>query len=214
MALEPRTVTLEAGKNPELVEMTRRFLVSAALSLLLLLIAMSEMLPGNPILRVAPKGSIIWIQLALATPVVMWGGWPFFARAWESIVNRSLNMFTLIGLGVTVAYVYSLIATLAPQIFPASFRDEIGNVPVYFEAAAVITTLALLGQMLELRARSATSGALRALLRLAPNMARRIERDGEDHESRSIGSRGRSFEVRPGEQVPVDGVIAKGKFRR
>lgn len=211
MALEPRTVTLEEGKNPELVEMTRRFLVGAALSLVLLLIAMGEMLPGNPILRVVPMRSIIWIQLALATPVVIWGGWPFFARAWESVVNRSLNMFTLIGLGVTVAYVYSLIATFVPQIFPASFRDEIGNVPVYFEAAAVITTLALLGQMLELRARSATSGALRALLRLAPTMARRIEKDGGDHDvALDQVHVGDHLRVRPGEQVPVDGVITEG----
>jgi Cu+-exporting ATPase len=211
MALERRTVTLEEEENPELVDMSRRFWVSLALSIPLLLIAMSEMLAGNPIVRVVPMRSIIWIQLALATPVVIWSGWPFFARAWESIINRSLNMFTLIGLGVTVAYVYSLIATLAPQIFPASFRDQMGNVPVYFEAAAVITTLALLGQMLELKARSATSGALRALLGLAPNMARRIEVDGQDHDvALDQVHVGDHLRVRPGEQVPVDGVITEG----
>jgi len=211
MALEPRTVTLEEEKNPELIDMSRRFWVSLALSIPLLLIAMSDLLPGNPILRVVPMRSIIWIQLAIATPVVIWGGWPFFARAWASIINRSLNMFTLIGLGVTVAYVYSLIGTLAPQIFPASFRDQIGNVPVYFEAAAVITTLALLGQLLELRARGATSSALRALLRLAPNMARRIEKDGQDHDVALDQVRvGDHLRVRPGEKVPVDGVITEG----
>jgi len=211
MALEPRTVTLEEEKNPELIDMSRRFWVSLALSIPLLLIAMSDLLPGNPILRVVPMRSIIWIQLAIATPVVIWGGWPFFARAWASIINRSLNMFTLIGLGVTVAYVYSLIGTLAPQIFPASFRDQIGNVPVYFEAAAVITTLALLGQLLELRARSATGSALRALLRLAPNMARRIEKDGQDRDVALDQVRvGDHLRVRPGEKVPVDGVITEG----
>src|ERR1043166_3306326 len=141
MALEPRTVTLAEEKNPELIDMTRRFWVSAVLSVPLLLIAMGEMLPGDPVIRVLPMRSVVWIQMALATPVIVWGGWPFFVRAWQSIGNRSPNMFTLIGLGMSVAYVYSLTATLAPQIFPASFRDPNGNVPVYFESAAVITTL-------------------------------------------------------------------------
>jgi Cu+-exporting ATPase len=211
MALEPCTVTLAEKENPELVDMMRRFRISAVLSLPLIFIAMSEMFPDDTIVRLMTMRLIVWIQLALATPVVIWGGWPFFARAWESIINRSLNMFTLIGLGVTVAYVYSLVATLAPQIFPASFRDHMGNVPVYFEAAAVITTLVLLGQVLELRARSATSGALKALLRLAPNMALRIEADGQDHnvalDQVHVGDH---LRVRPGEQVPVDGVITEG----
>lgn len=211
MALEPRTVTLADEVNPELVDMTRRFWVSAVLSLPLLLIAVSEMFPGNPLTRLVPMRSIVWIQMALATPVVMWGGLPFLVRGWQSFINRSLNMFTLIGLGVTVAYVYSLIATLAPQIFPASFRDHAGNVPVYFEAAAVITTLVLLGQVLELKARSATSGALRALLSLAPNTARRISADGSEHDvpldQVSIGDH---LRVRPGEKIPVDGSLIEG----
>lgn len=211
MALEPRTVTLEEEKNPELVNMTRRLWVGVVLSLPLLLIAISEMLPGNPIEGMAPVRAIVWIQLGLATPVVLWGGWPFFVRAWQSIVNRSLNMFTLIGLGVAVAYVYSLIATLAPQIFPASFRDQIGNVPVYFEAAAVITTLVLLGQVLELKARSATSTAIKALLGLAPKTARRINEDGSEHDVPLDQVRvGDQLRVRPGEKVPTDGVVIEG----
>jgi Cu+-exporting ATPase len=211
MALEPRTVSLEAEKNPELDDMTRRFWVGVALSIPLLAIAMSEMLPGNPVERIAPTRTIVWIQFALATPVVLWGGWPFFVRAWQSIVNRSLNMFTLIGLGVTVAYLYSLIATLLPQIFPASFRDRMGNVPVYFEAAAVITTLVLLGQVLELKARSATSTALKALLGLAPKTARRIAADRSESDvlldQVQVGDH---LRVRPGEKVPVDGAIIEG----
>jgi len=211
MALEPRTVTLAEEKNPELIDMTRRFWVSAAFSLPLLLIAMSEMLPGDPVTRVLPMSTVVWIQLALATPVVIWGGSPFFVRAWQSIVNRSPNMFTLIGLGVTVAYVFSLIATLAPRIFPLSFRDAMGRVPVYFEAAAVITTLVLLGQVLELKARSATSGAIKALLGLAPNTARRIEEDGTEHDLPLDQVRaGDCLRVRPGEKVPVDGLMIEG----
>src|ERR1043166_3358324 len=211
MALEPRTVALEEEDNPELADMTRRFWISAALSLPLLLIAMSEMLASNPVARLLPMRSIAWIQLALATPVVVWGGWPFFGRALQSIVNRSLNMFTLIGLGVAVAYLYSLIATLAPQIFPASFRDHMGRVPVYFEAAAVIATLVLLGQVLELKARSATSAAIKSLLGLAPKTARRIEPDGNEHDvpldQVQVGD---LLRVRPGEKVPVDGVVIEG----
>ncbi len=211
MALEPRTVTLEAEANPELVEMTRRFWVSVVLSLPLLLIAMSEMLPGNPVARLLPMRTIIWIQLALATPVVVWGGWPFFVRAWQSIFNRSLNMFTLIGLGVAVAFGYSLTATLLPQIFPASFRDHMGNVPVYYEAAAVITTLVLLGQVLELKARNATGNAIRALLGLAPKTARLVAEDGNEHEVSLDQVRvGDHLRVRPGEKIPVDGVVKEG----
>ncbi len=211
MALEPRTVTLDEEANPELIDMTRRLWISAALSLPLFLIAMSEMLPGDPFMRLLPLRSVVWIQLALATPVVIWGGWPFFVRAWQSLINRSPNMFTLIGLGVTVAYVYSLIGTLAPQIFPASFHDHAGSVPVYFEAAAVITTLVLLGQVLELKARSATSGALRALLSLAPNEARRISDDGSEHDvTLDQVYAGDRLRVRPGEKIPVDGALIEG----
>jgi Cu+-exporting ATPase len=163
MALEPRTVSLADEENPELVDMTRRFWLSASLSLPVFLIGMSDLIPGAPLQRIVPMSVWAWIQLGLSTPVVLWGGWPFFVRGWQSIVNRSLNMFTLIGLGVAVAYVYSLIATIFPQIFPHSFRTHDGVVPVYFEAAAVVTTLVLLGQVLELRARSQTGTAIKSL---------------------------------------------------
>src|ERR1043165_9689459 len=210
MALEPRTATLE-DDNSELIEMKRRFWVSVALALPLLLLSMSEMLPGDPVRRAIGSQFINWISLALATPVVLWGGWPFFVRGWYSIVNRSLNMFTLIGLGVAVGYVYSLIATLFPRIFPASFRDHTGNVPVYFEAAAVITALVLLGQVLELKARSSTSAALRALLGLAPKTARRIGPNGSEQDvPLDHVMKGDVLRVRPGEKVPVDGVVLEG----
>ena len=174
MALEPRTVSLDEEENPELAQMTRRFWICVALSIPLLIIGMSELIPGAPLENILPMGIRGWIELALATPVVLWGAWPFFVRAWQSLVNRSLNMFTLIGVGVGVAYLFSVIAKLFPEIFPPSFRDSMGNVPVYFEAAAVITTLVLLGQVLELRARSRTGAAIKALLGLAPKTARRI----------------------------------------
>ena len=210
MALEPRTATLEED-NSELIDMKRRFWVSVALSLPLLLLSMSEALPGDPVRTAIGHQFINWISLVLATPVVLWGGWPFFVRAWYSIVNRSLNMFTLIGLGVAVAYVYSLIATVAPQIFPVSFRDHMGNVPVYFEAAAVITTLVLLGQVLELKARSSTSAALRALLGLAPKTARRIASNGQEEDvPLDHVMKGDVLRVRPGEKIPVDGVVLEG----
>ena len=210
MALEPRTATLEED-NSELVDMKRRFWIGVALSLPLLVLSMSEVLPGDPVRSAIGSQFINLILLALATPVVLWGGWPFFVRAWYSIVNRSLNMFTLIGLGVAVAYVYSLIATIVPQIFPASFRDHMGNVPVYFEAAAVITTLVLLGQVLELKARSSTSAALRALLGLAPKTARRIAPDGSEADvSLEHVMKGDVLRVRPGEKIPVDGVVQEG----
>ena len=210
MALEPRTATLEED-NSELVDMKRRFWVSVALSLPLLLLSMSEALPGDPLRTAVGPQYINWISFVLATPVVLWGGWPFFVRAWFSIVNRSLNMFTLIGLGVAVAYIYSLIATVAPGIFPASFRDHMGNVPVYFEAAAVITTLVLLGQVLELKARSSTSAALRALLGLAPKTARRIAPDGSEADvPLEDVIKGDVLRVRPGEKIPVDGVVSEG----
>jgi P-type Cu+ transporter len=210
MALEPRTATLEEDTS-ELDDMKRRFWVSAALSLPLLALAMSEMLPGDPLRMAIGPALVSWVQLLLAAPVVLWGGWPFFVRAWYSIVTRNLNMFTLIGLGVAVAFIYSLVATLLPQIFPASFRDHVGNVPVYFEAAAVITTLVLLGQVLELKARSSTSAALRALLGLAPKNARRILRDGTE-EDVPLGHvmKGDHLRVRPGEKIPVDGIVLEG----
>src|SRR5690242_5659299 len=210
MALEPRTATLEED-NSELVNMKRRFWVSVALSLPLLLLSMSEALPGDPVRTAIGPQFLNWISLVLATPVVLWGGWPFFVRAWFSIVNRRLNMFTLIALGVAVAYVYSLIATVVPQIFPASFRDHMGNVPVYFEAAAVITTLILLGQVLELKARSSTSAALRALLGLAPKAARRIAPDDSEADvPLEHVMKGDVLRVRPGEKIPVDGVVLEG----
>ena len=211
MALEPRTVSLADEENPELVDMTRRFWVGVLLTVPLLLIAMSDFIPGNPIEGIVSMRSLGWIQFVLATPVVVWGGWPFFVRGWQSIVNRSLNMFTLISLGVSVAYVFSVIAKLFPEVFPPSFRDPSGNVPVYFEAAAAITTLVLLGQVLELRARSQTGAAIKALLGLAPKTARRVREDGSDEDvpldQVQVGDR---LRVRPGEKVPVDGVVIEG----
>src|SRR5580693_2419364 len=180
MALEPRTATVAEEENPELVSMTRRFWVSVALTIPVLFFGMSDMMPGNPIGRVITMQTTGWIGLFLATPVVLWAGWPFFERGWMSIVNRSLNMFTLIALGTGAAYLYSVVAVLFPQIFPAAFRGPHGEVPVYFEAAAAITTLVLLGQVLELRARSQTSTAIRSLLKLSPRNARLVRDDGED----------------------------------
>ena len=198
MALEPRTVTLEEGPNPELVDMSRRFWISGGLTGPLLIGAMGGFIPQ-------------WLELALATPVCLWGAWPFFVRGWLSIVNRSLNMFTLIGLGVAVAYGYSVVATLFPDLFPEGFRDESGEVGVYFEVAAVIVTLILLGQVLELRARSQTSTAIKKLLGLAAKSARRIREDGSEEdvpiEAVQVGDR---LRVRPGEKVPVDGVVIDG----
>ena len=209
MALEPLEPSLEEGPNPELVDMTRRFWVSAALSLPLVVLVVASELLGWELL---PMRTSLWVQFVLATPVVLWGGWPFFDRFWASLKTRNLNMFTLIGLGVGVAYGYSVIATLAPQIFPASLRTMDGLVPVYFEAAAVITTLVLLGQVLELRARSATGKAIRALLGLAPKMARRVADDGTEQdiplEQVNVGDR---LRIRPGEKVPVDGIVVEGR---
>jgi Cu+-exporting ATPase len=211
MALEPRVVTVEEEENPELVDMRRRFWVSLALSLPLLALAMSEMIPGQPVQQALSARFISWLQLALATPVVLWGGWPFFARGWASLVNRSLNMFTLIALGTGTAYVYSIVATIFPEVFPDSFRGHGGAVAVYFEAAAIITTLVLLGQVLELRARSQTGSAIRALLGLAPKMARVI-RDHESEEDIPLDQvkPGDRLRVRPGERVPVDGLVLEG----
>ncbi len=211
MALEPRTVTLEDAPNPELGDMTRRFWISAALSLPLFILAMSDMLPGQPLQHFVSPRLLTWIQFVLATPVVLWGGWPFFERGWRSIVNRSLNMFTLIAIGVGAAYVYSVVATLFPGIFPESFYGHSGTVAVYFEAAAIITTLVLLGQVLELRARSQTSSAIKALLGLSPKTARLIHDDGREEDVPldrvQVGDR---LRVRPGEKVPVDGIVLDG----
>ena len=210
MALELRTVTLADEENPELVAMTRRFWVGVVLTAPLLIIAMSDSLPGRSLERIASKQTLSWIEFLLTTPTVLWGGWPFFVRAWQSIVNRSLNMFTLIGLGVAVAYFYSVTAKFLPGIFPESFR-EAGVVPVYFEAAAVITTLVLLGQVLELKARSRTGAAIKALLGLAPKTARRVREDGaeEDIPMDQVKA-GDRLRVRPGEKVPVDGTVIEG----
>jgi len=173
---------------------------------------MGEMIPGNPLGRLISPNFGIWLQAALATPVIVWAGWPFFVRGWQSVVRRSLNMFTLIAMGVGVAYIYSLVATFAPGLFPESFRGHGGTVAVYFEAAAVIVTLVLLGQVLELRARSATSGAIRALLELAPPTARRIAGDGTEEEiDLSELEPGDNLRVRPGEKVPVDGEVVEGR---
>jgi Cu+-exporting ATPase len=208
MALEPRTITLDES-NPELDDMTRRFLASTALTLPTFVLAMSEFLPGH--LAESLGSGLTWIQLALTTPVVLWGGWPFFVRGWQSLINRSLNMFTLIALGVSVAYVYSVIATAFPGLFPQSFRMHNGQVGVYFEAAAVIVTLVLLGQVLELRARSQTGAAIRALLGLAPKTARRLRDDGPDEDVPLDHVRvGDRLRVRPGEKVPVDGTVLDG----
>ncbi len=210
MALEPELATLEAQSNPELADMTRRFWVGLALALPAVVLEMGGHLAGSH--RWVDQTLSNWIQLVFATPVVLWAGWPFFVRGWQSLVSRNLNMFTLIAMGVGVAYAYSFVATLAPGIFPSTFRGHDGAVPVYFEAAAVITVLVLLGQVLELRAREATSGAIKALLELAPKTARRVYDNGSDHEvpidSLNAGDK---LRVRPGEKVPVDGIILEGR---
>jgi P-type Cu+ transporter len=209
MALEPRTVTV-AERNPELDDMTRRFWWAAAITAPILAFMVSEFLPGQPLQAMLPHGWLNWLLFALATPVVLWGGWPFFVRGWASLVNRHLNMFTLIALGVGTAYGYSALATLMPGLFPDSFR-VMGAVAVYFEPAAVIVVLVLLGQVLELRARSRTSAAIRNLLGLAPKEARRIDVNGAEHavplEQVRVGDR---LRVRPGERVPVDGLVLDG----
>jgi Cu+-exporting ATPase len=210
MALEPDVISLDDAPNPELADMTRRFWIGALLSLPVVVLEMGGHLVGGYGL-IDPALSN-WIQFVFATPVVLWAGWPFFVRGWQSLRTRNLNMFTLIAMGTTVAYVYSVIATVAPQAFPPAFRGHGGAVSVYFEAAAVITILVLLGQVLELRAREATSGAIKALLRLAPNTARRVSDDGHDHEVEIDQLRvGDHLRVRPGEKVPVDGVILEGR---
>ncbi|QQR92071.1 MAG: copper-translocating P-type ATPase [Myxococcales bacterium] len=211
MALEAKTVTLEEQDNPELRDMSRRFWFAAALSVPLLSIVMLDMLPGRPVSAFLPGRLRALLELALAAPVCLWSAWPFYVRALHSVRNRSLNMFTLIGLGVSVSFLYSVIATLLPGIFPASFRGHGGQVAVYFEAAAVIVTLILLGQVIELKARSQTSTAIKKLLGMAPTSARRIGADGSEHdvplEQVSVGDR---LRVRPGEKIPVDGTVLEG----
>lgn len=211
MSLEPETVSAEEDTS-ELDDMTRRFWVGLVLSVPLVAFVMGEMIPGNPLGDLVNPTLSVWLQAVLATPVVLWAGWPFFVRGWQSVTRRSLNMFTLIAMGVGVAYVYSLVASFAPDLFPESFRGHGGTVPVYYEAAAVIVTLVLLGQVLELRARSATSGAIRALLELSPPTARRIAEDGSEEEvDLAEVSAGDRLRVRPGEKIPVDGTVLEGR---
>ncbi len=209
MALEPETAALDAGPNPELADMTRRFWVGLLLTIPVLILAMGVHLPGLESIAHARWNG--WAQFILCAPVVLWGGWPFFVRGMHSLIQRSLNMFTLIALGVTAAFAYSVVALLAPQLFPAQMRDTQGLVGVYFEAAAVIVVLVLLGQVLELRARERTSGAIRALLDLAPKIARRIDASGHEAdvplEQVEAGDR---LRVRPGERIPVDGIVEEG----
>src|SRR5215831_167801 len=211
MALEPREVTTEEV-NPELVQMTRRFWISVALTVPILSLMISEMLPGKPLQGILGPTALVWLQFAFAAPVVLWGGWPFFVRGWQSIVNRHLNMFTLIALGTGAAFAYSVAATLAPGIFPDSFRDHhTGALAVYFEPAAVIVTLVLLGQVLELRARSQTSSAIRSLLGLAPKTARVLSQGGREEDiPLAQVQKGMRLRVRPGEKVPTDGVVLEG----
>jgi len=212
MALEPLTVPVEAGPNAELLDMQRRFWIGLALTLPVVVLEMGAHIPGLELHHLVPARISIWIQFLLATPVVLWAGWPFFERAWASVVHRSLNMFSLIALGTGAAYLYSLVATVLPGIFPVGFRGVDGTVAVYFEAAAVITVLVLLGQVLELRAREQTGGAIRALLNLAPKTARRLTASGDDEEITvdqvQIDDQ---LRVRPGDGVPVDGTVLEGK---
>jgi len=214
MALEPRNASPDSANssNPELVNMTRRFWVGVAFTLPLLVVMVSDILPGHPIQHLVSGALLGWIEFALATPVVLWAGWPFFERGWESVTHRSPNMFTLIAIGAGSAYFYSVAAVAAPGLFLATFRDMSGSLALYFEAASVITVLVLLGQVLELQARSQTSSAINALLRLAPKTARRISADGKESDvplsEIQVGER---IRVRPGEKVPTDGVVIEGR---
>jgi Cu+-exporting ATPase len=211
MALEPKTVTAEERENPELIDMTLRFKISVLLTIPLVLIAMRHFIPGLSIIdRFLSPGIMKWMELILATPVVLWCGWPLFARGWQSIVTRNPNMFTLIGLGVSLAYLFSIAAALFPKIFPESFRSEGGEVGTYFEAAAAIVTLVLLGQVLELKARTKTGAAIKALLGLAPKTARRVQDGNEQDVPLELIRPGDLLRVRPGEKVPVDGKVTEG----
>src|SRR6201999_109175 len=207
MALEPEQVSLDDAPDPELIDMTRRFWIAAALTVPVFVLEMGRHLG---LMHLVPPGSSNWVSLVLATPVVLWAGAPFFARGWRSLITRNLNMFTLIAMGTGVAWLYSMVGTLAPNLFPPAFRDMHGAVAVYFEAAAVITVLVLLGQVLELRARARTSGVIRALLGLAPKTARRITGDGDEEVAISAIAVGDLLRVRPGEKVPVDGAVTEG----
>ncbi|MDN3564124.1 heavy metal translocating P-type ATPase [Paeniroseomonas aquatica] len=211
MTLEPVEVAAEAAPNHELIDMTRRLWVGLALAVPVVILEMGGHLPGLNLHHLVSPRTSVWVQFLLGTPVVLWAGWPFFVRGWQSVVNRSLNMFSLIALGTGAAYLYSVVAALAPSVFPEGFRGMDGTVAVYFEAAAVITVLVLLGQVLELRAREATGGAIRALLNMAPKTARRLKENGEDEETPladvQVGDR---LRVRPGESVPVDGEVLEG----
>ncbi len=211
MALEPEMPSEDTGPSPELKDMTRRFWIGLALSLPVIALEMTPHIAGAGAMRMIPSHIGAWTQVVLATPVVLWAGWPFFTRAWASVVGRSLNMFTLIAMGTGIAWLYSLVATLMPGIFPAAFRDASGSVAVYFEAAAVITVLVLLGQVLELRARERTSGAIRALLGLAPKTARRLTDDGDEEVDLAAVQSGDRLRVRPGDKVPVDGEVLEGR---
>lgn len=212
MALEPQTVQVDPGPDPELLDMTRRFAWAAVFTLPIVILAMGDMLlPGDPVATWVPSGWGPWLEFAFAVPVCLWAAWPFHLRALRSLRSGAFNMFTLIGLGVSVAFVYSVVATVAPQIFPSSFREH-GEVAVYFEAAAVIVTLILLGQVLELRARSATGAAIRALLGLQAKSARRIDEDGKEQDVPLDAIRaGDRLRVRPGEKIPTDGVVLEGR---
>jgi Cu+-exporting ATPase len=212
MALEPKTLSAVAEEDSELRDMSKRFWISAALSLPLLLLTMGEMLPANPIRGIVESPFFPWLQFLLATPVVLWGGWPFFERGWSSLRTGNLNMFTLIAMGTGAAYFYSVVAVLAPGIFPESVKGHHGFPALYFEAAAVIVTLVLLGQVLELRARRKTGGAIRALLDLSPKTARRVHTDGREEDVLLADvHRGDILRVRPGERIPTDGVVIEGK---
>lgn len=212
MTLEPVAASLDDPPSADLIDMTRRFWIGAALTLPVLVLEMGGHFSGLHLHSLISMQNSIWVQFALSTPVVLWAGWPFFARGWDSVIHRSLNMFSLIALGVGAAYGYSLFAAFGPGLFPEGLRQEGGTIPVYFEAAAVITVLVLLGQVLELRAREMTGGAIKALLNLAPKTARRLRETGEDEEIAvdqvMVGDR---LRVRPGESVPVDGVVQEGK---
>jgi Cu+-exporting ATPase len=211
MALEPLNLTREEEANPELRLMTRRFWISLALTAPLIALEMSAMVGGQSLGLPIPSRLLTWIELVLATPVVLWAGWPFFQRGWASVTHRNPNMFTLIAMGTGTAYLYSVLATVFPRLFPQSFRLTTGEIPVYFESAAAITTLVLLGQVLELRARSRTSSALKALLELAPKTSRRLRADGgEDDVPLDQVNRGDRLRVRPGEKIPVDGSVLEG----